>query len=73
MKLAVGVGENADVDEWDELCAEAGLEFVQVGGSEDRLQQFGGTSLFHIPIYLITKRRIRFANRKSQRKLAFLA
>ncbi|OAA37574.1 alpha-/gamma-adaptin-binding protein p34 [Beauveria brongniartii RCEF 3172] len=43
VKLAVGVGSALDVDEWDEMCAEAGLEFVQVGGGEDKLQQFGGT------------------------------
>lgn len=47
VKLAIGVGSASssdDVDEWDELCAEAGLEFVQVGGSGDegKLQQFGG-------------------------------
>ncbi|KAM3473552.1 hypothetical protein MY8738_008314 [Beauveria namnaoensis] len=44
VKLAVGVGSALDVDEWDELCAEAGLEFVQVGGGEDKLQQFGEKS-----------------------------
>ncbi|KAM3558262.1 hypothetical protein ARSEF4850_004691 [Beauveria asiatica] len=44
VKLAVGVGSAPDVDEWDELCAEAGLEFVQVGGGEDKLQQFGEKS-----------------------------
>ncbi|OAA67786.1 alpha-/gamma-adaptin-binding protein p34 [Akanthomyces lecanii RCEF 1005] len=46
VKLAVGVGSASssdDVDEWDELCAEAGLEFVRVGGGgdESKLQQFG--------------------------------
>ncbi|OAA53857.1 alpha-/gamma-adaptin-binding protein p34 [Cordyceps fumosorosea ARSEF 2679] len=43
VKLAVGVGSALDVDDWDELCAEAGLEFVQVGGGDDsdKLQQFG--------------------------------
>ena len=41
--LAVGVGEGP-VDEWDELCAEAGLEFVQVTGREEgRRNEFGGT------------------------------
>ncbi|TQV94847.1 alpha and gamma adaptin binding protein p34 [Cordyceps javanica] len=48
VKLAVGVGGGGalDVDEWDELCAEAGLEFVQVGGDgdENKLQQFGEKS-----------------------------
>ena len=47
VKLAVGVGSASspdNVDEWDELCAEAGLEFVLVGGGgdESKLQQFGG-------------------------------
>lgn len=50
VKLAVGVGDASDdVDEWDELCAEAGLEFVQVGGGEDRPQQFGGMSSLPSP------------------------
>ncbi|KAH8733963.1 hypothetical protein BGZ61DRAFT_445602 [Ilyonectria robusta] len=31
--LAVGVGEG-DQEEWDEVCAEAGLEFVMVGSKE---------------------------------------
>ncbi|KAJ6779740.1 hypothetical protein PWT90_02083 [Aphanocladium album] len=51
VKLAVGVGsssgsgdDDADIDEWDELCAEAGLEFVQVGGDDNKLQQFGEKS-----------------------------
>ncbi|KAL6849111.1 hypothetical protein ACO1O0_008641 [Amphichorda felina] len=39
--LAVGVGEGP-TDEWDELCAEAGLEFVQVTGREEgRRNEFG--------------------------------
>lgn len=43
VKLAVGVGGgDADTEEWDELCAEAGLEFVHVGGDDNKLQQFGG-------------------------------
>lgn len=50
VKVAVGVGScDADeMDEWDELCAEAGLEFVHVGGEgggrERMLQEFGGSS-----------------------------
>ncbi|OAQ97356.1 hypothetical protein LLEC1_03420, partial [Akanthomyces lecanii] len=51
VKLAVGVwsaSSSDDADEWDELCAEAGLEFVQVGGGggddESKLQQFGEKS-----------------------------
>ncbi|KAK7209128.1 hypothetical protein V2G26_016306 [Clonostachys chloroleuca] len=40
--LAVGVGEG-ETDEWDELCAEAGLEFVQVTGSsrDEGRNEFG--------------------------------
>ena len=40
VRLAVGVGDG-ESDEWDELCAEAGLEFVQVGG-QARVNEFGG-------------------------------
>ncbi|KFH41448.1 hypothetical protein ACRE_078420 [Hapsidospora chrysogenum ATCC 11550] len=42
--LAVGVGEGAAAaEEWDELCAEAGLEFVQLTGKDDdgRRNEFG--------------------------------
>ncbi|VUC21890.1 unnamed protein product [Clonostachys rosea] len=41
--LAVGVGEG-QTEEWDELCAEAGLEFVQVTGSsrDQGRNEFGG-------------------------------
>ncbi|KAF7563150.1 hypothetical protein G7046_g981 [Stylonectria norvegica] len=41
--IAVGVGEsNADdVEEWDEVCAEAGLEFVHVGGKQPDRNEFG--------------------------------
>lgn len=43
VKLAVGVGEG-EGDEWDELCAGAGIEYVQIGGSRGAaLQEFGGT------------------------------
>lgn len=42
VRLAIGVGDS-DADEWDELCAEAGLEFVQVGGTQVALNEFGGT------------------------------
>ncbi|KND91989.1 hypothetical protein TOPH_03354 [Tolypocladium ophioglossoides CBS 100239] len=42
VRLAVGVGESKDAEEWDELCAEAGLEFVQVGGGQQPgLNEFG--------------------------------
>ena len=42
--LAVGVGES-DAERWDELCAEAGLEFVQLTGKEQGRNEFGGGSL----------------------------
>lgn len=43
VRLAVGVGDG-DSDEWDELCAEAGMEYVQVGGGNRpaTVQEFGG-------------------------------
>ncbi|CAH0040598.1 unnamed protein product [Clonostachys solani] len=45
--LAVGVGEG-EAEEWDELCAEAGLEFVQVTGSsrDEGRNEFGGKFYF---------------------------
>ncbi|CEJ92840.1 hypothetical protein VHEMI08469 [[Torrubiella] hemipterigena] len=44
VKLAVGVGEG-EGDEWDELCAGAGIEYVQIGGSRGAaLQEFGEKS-----------------------------
>ncbi|KAM6519176.1 hypothetical protein FALCPG4_012825 [Fusarium falciforme] len=33
--LAVGVGGDGSEEDWDEICAEAGLEFVSVGGKGD--------------------------------------
>ncbi|KAF5243118.1 hypothetical protein FANTH_8310 [Fusarium anthophilum] len=33
--LAIGVGGDGNEDEWDEICAEAGLEFVSLGGKGD--------------------------------------
>ena len=47
VSLCVGVGEIDDVDEWEDCCAEWGLEFVQVrgqhqsAGASDR-NEFGG-------------------------------
>ncbi|KAH6893029.1 hypothetical protein B0T10DRAFT_264325 [Thelonectria olida] len=39
--LAVGVG-NTDQEEWDEICADAGLEFVMLGGKESSARnEFG--------------------------------
>lgn len=44
VKLAVGVGDEL-ADEWDELCAGVGIEYVQVGGSHGAaMQDFGGTT-----------------------------
>jgi hypothetical protein len=51
VRVAIGVGDGTadDTEEWDELCAEAGMEFVQVGssgsggGRESMLQEFGGS------------------------------
>lgn len=41
--LAVGVGEAENVENWDELCAQAGLEFVQVTSkSQTGRNEFGG-------------------------------
>lgn len=47
VSLAVGVGEVAhldDLDVWDEVCGDAGLEFVHVASSaaEDVRNEFGG-------------------------------
>lgn len=41
--LAVGVGEG-ETEEWDEACAEVGLEFVQLSGNEPARNEFGGLS-----------------------------
>jgi len=38
--VAVGVG-NGDADEWDELCAAGGLEFVQMTGNDQGRNEFG--------------------------------
>ncbi|KAL7922511.1 alpha and gamma adaptin binding protein p34 domain-containing protein [Trichoderma austrokoningii] len=40
VRLAIGVGEG-DVDEWDELCAEAGMEFVQLKSGQVEKNEFG--------------------------------
>ncbi|WDK12535.1 alpha and gamma adaptin binding protein p34 [Colletotrichum graminicola] len=44
VSLGIGVGDG-DADEWEELCAEWGLEFVQVrGGKKDEgKNEFGGS------------------------------
>lgn len=41
--LAIGVGGDGNEEEWDEICAEAGLEFVSLGGKGDTgRNEFGG-------------------------------
>jgi alpha- and gamma-adaptin-binding protein p34 len=42
--LGIGIGDFDNVDEWDDCCVDAGLEFVQVkGGSKDvDKNEFGG-------------------------------
>ncbi|KAH8177026.1 alpha and gamma adaptin binding protein p34 domain-containing protein [Sarocladium implicatum] len=43
--VAVGIGEAENVEEWDGLCAEAGLEFVQVTGkTQTGRNEFGEKS-----------------------------
>lgn len=39
--LAIGVGEGV-TEEWEDVCAEGGLEFVQVTGKDDGKNEFGG-------------------------------
>lgn len=41
VRLAIGIGEG-EADEWDELCAEAGLEFVQLKSGQMDKNEFGG-------------------------------
>lgn len=41
VRLAIGIGEG-DADEWDELCAEAGMEFVQLKSGQMEKNEFGG-------------------------------
>ncbi|KAL6902432.1 alpha and gamma adaptin binding protein p34 domain-containing protein [Trichoderma evansii] len=40
VRLAIGIGEG-DADEWDDLCAEAGLEFVQLKSGQMEKNEFG--------------------------------
>lgn len=43
--LCLGVGEDV-TDEWEDACAECGLEFVQVGGRADgEKNEFGGKQI----------------------------
>lgn len=50
VRLAIGIGEG-DADEWDELCADAGLEFVQLKSGQMEKNEFGGMidHLFFFP------------------------
>lgn len=42
--LAVGVGDG-DAEEWEDVCAGVGLEFVQLGGKDQAARnEFGGKS-----------------------------
>ncbi|KAG5936934.1 hypothetical protein E4U53_000128 [Claviceps sorghi] len=46
VRLAIGVvagddGGDVDAEEWDEVCAEAGMEFVRVGGVQAAKNEFG--------------------------------
>lgn len=56
VSLGIGVGEGEETEEWEDLCAEWGLEFVQVrGGKRDEgKNEFGGScspsvSSFNLP------------------------
>lgn len=60
VRLAVGVGEVGhldDLDTWDEICGDAGLEFVHVASvavSADAKNEFGGKSIsdfFSLPYF----------------------
>jgi hypothetical protein len=41
VRLAVGIGEG-DADDWDELCSEFGMEFVQLKSGQKEKNEFGG-------------------------------
>lgn len=41
--LAVGVGAG-DAEDWEDICAAGGLEFVQVTGNDQGRNEFGGVS-----------------------------
>ncbi|KAL7967952.1 alpha and gamma adaptin binding protein p34 domain-containing protein [Trichoderma sp. SZMC 28014] len=40
VRLAIGIGEG-DADEWDELCVEAGLEFIQLKSGQMEKNEYG--------------------------------
>ena len=44
----LGVGGDGNEEEWDEICAEAGLEFVSVDGKGDTGRNEFGGMFFHI-------------------------
>lgn len=45
VRLCLGIGEIDDVDEWEDCCAEWGLEFVQVRSQNIAARnEFGGRS-----------------------------
>lgn len=46
--LAIGVGEGGETEEWEDVCAEGGLEFVQVTGKDDGRNEFGGELSAHL-------------------------
>lgn len=47
VRLCLGVGEIDDVDEWEDCCAEWGLEFVQVRSQNvPARNEFGGESVY---------------------------
>lgn len=76
VSLAVGVGEVGhldDLDTWDEVCGDAGLEFVHVASaaaaSSDARNEFGGESSgFHRPKHALLENR---TNPQQQRRSAY--
>ena len=43
VSIGIGVGETSDVDEWEDCCADGGLEFIQVKAAvSDKRNEFGG-------------------------------
>lgn len=51
VRLAIGIGEG-DADEWDELCAEARMEFVQLKSGQMEKNEFGGMIVFFLSFSL---------------------
>ena len=47
VSIGIGVGEATDVDEWEDCCADGGLEFIQVKAvASDKRNEFGGMFAF---------------------------